>query len=136
MFVLVGTKTVMTEVPGGRRVQEHCDVCGRVTELREVRARNYLTLFFIPLIPLGSSSRRALRCTACKTCYTLPAAGRQPGTPPRPSKRSPRRSSGARGTLQCPYCSRGIKIPVTRGRTPVTCPHCSRTFTVRIQRGP
>lgn len=61
-MIIFGISTKETAKPAGTF---HCPVCQtKRTYARLVRKRRF-TLFFIPIIPLGSSSLGRVRCTQC-----------------------------------------------------------------------
>lgn len=61
-FVLFGLKKKAYPVRG---YYQHCDRCGKETPHRGAIVKKAITLFFIPVIPLGSS--KMVECTRCVT---------------------------------------------------------------------
>ena len=45
-----------------------CNHCGELVSMQSVRHKRYLTLFFVPLIPL-EKGRAAMQCPNCKTLF-------------------------------------------------------------------
>ena len=68
MFFLIG---VRTKAKGIAQVERPCTKCARNTVQTAVEAKKWLTLFFIPVIPLGTT--RFVKCNLCG--LTLKAAG-------------------------------------------------------------
>jgi hypothetical protein len=60
MFFLFGTRR-KAKVLG--QMERHCAKCARSTVHSAIESRQWFTLFFIPVIPLGSNY--ALRCNLC-----------------------------------------------------------------------
>jgi hypothetical protein len=46
----------------------HCGQCGTVGEFIDKKGMRFITLFFIPVIPI-SGTRHLLQCPTCKTRY-------------------------------------------------------------------
>ena len=69
MFFLIGVRTKAKAIG---QLDRTCAKCARVTVQTAVETRKWLTLFFIPVIPLGGATR-VVRCNVCG--LTLKAAG-------------------------------------------------------------
>jgi zinc-ribbon family len=69
MFFLIGVRTKAKAIA---QVDRPCNKCARSTVQTAVQTRRWLTLFFIPVIPLGGPTR-VVRCNLCG--LTLKAAG-------------------------------------------------------------
>ena len=65
MFFIAGLKTRNSTVDRGRF---RCPNEGAERGYRHVRARRWFTLFFIPLIPLGTNGEW-VRCEGCGAIY-------------------------------------------------------------------
>lgn len=61
MFFLIGVRTKAKAVG---QVQRGCTKCTRPTVHTAVETRRWLTLFFIPVIPLGGNNY-VVRCNLC-----------------------------------------------------------------------
>ena len=61
MFFLIGVRTKAKAVG---QVERACTKCARPTVQTAVEVRRWLTLFFIPTIPLGGASH-VTRCNLC-----------------------------------------------------------------------
>ena len=68
MFFLIG---VRTKAKGIAQVERPCTKCARNTVQTALETQKWLTLFFIPVIPLGST--RFVKCNLCG--LTLKAVG-------------------------------------------------------------
>ena len=76
MFFIAGIKDRRSTVDTGRF---RCPNEGGERRYEHVRIRRWVTLFFIPLIPLGSKGEH-VRCQSCGTVYppsTLQAHARR-----------------------------------------------------------
>ena len=69
MFFLIGVRTKAKAIA---QVERPCNKCARSTVQSAVEASRWLTLFFIPVIPLGGKTR-LVRCNLCG--LTLKAVG-------------------------------------------------------------
>jgi hypothetical protein len=69
MFFLIGVRTKAKAIA---QVDRPCTKCARSTVQTAVETRKWLTLFFVPVIPLGGASR-VVRCNVCG--LTLKTAG-------------------------------------------------------------
>lgn len=69
MFLLFGTKAVQTVL---NVVTFVCGFCGVAADQRVIKSSNRITLFFIPLIPIGSSHYN--ECSNCGGVTELTAA--------------------------------------------------------------
>ena len=65
MFFVAGLKTRQTTADRGRF---RCPNEGAQRRYRHVQARRWFTLFFIPLIPVGTQRER-VHCEGCGTIY-------------------------------------------------------------------
>ena len=62
MFIIFGISTKQKAKTAG---QFHCPVCQTQRTYAELRQSRRFTLFFIPVLPLGSSSLGRVICTTC-----------------------------------------------------------------------
>ena len=62
MFIIFGLSSKVKARPAG---QFHCPVCRSQRTYAELRQSRRFTLFFIPVLPLGSSSLGRVVCTTC-----------------------------------------------------------------------
>jgi hypothetical protein len=67
MFLIFGYKQGTPQPdPAGMPVTGQCPVCGHTGTLQPVKAKRHISLFFIPLIPVG-----AQRGTQCQNCGAM-----------------------------------------------------------------
>jgi hypothetical protein len=131
-FILIfGTRPVKSEVSGGRREMRNCPACGLLSEMREHRLRNFFTLFFIPLIPLG----RGQTVMTCSRCGFSCEPQREYFSSPQPSRSAPDAEfefEEEKTVITCRYCAGKLRVPLIEGKQIlVTCPHCRRKFEVK-----
>ncbi|NUO52292.1 MAG: hypothetical protein HOV80_25845 [Polyangiaceae bacterium] len=62
MWIIVGGRTKVRPVEGGRVVQHHCEKCEKATKFAECDVKDALTVFFVSLLDM--TSRRMV----CMTC--------------------------------------------------------------------
>ncbi len=68
-IILFGTKTVISR-DSREPVQARCPGCGRTTTIQPMKARQWFTLFFIPVIPLGKA-QHFCQCQACQGQFAV-----------------------------------------------------------------
>jgi rubredoxin len=61
-MIIFGISSKQKAKPGG---QFECPVCQTARTYAELRQTRRFTLFFIPVLPLGSSSAGRIVCTTC-----------------------------------------------------------------------
>lgn len=61
MFFLIGVRTKAKAIA---QVERPCTKCARSTVQTAIETNRWLTLFFIPVIPLGGSTR-LVKCNLC-----------------------------------------------------------------------
>lgn len=66
MFFIIGTRPRTQEL---RTLTMVCWQCSQAAAHRLTQVKNHITLFFIPLIPLGT--RRTLQCLLCGASQEL-----------------------------------------------------------------
>jgi hypothetical protein len=62
LFIIFGFSSKVKAQPAG---QFHCPICQAERTYAELRKSRRFTLFFIPVLPLGSSSLGRVVCTTC-----------------------------------------------------------------------
>jgi transcription elongation factor Elf1 len=70
MIIIFGTRSVVRDEdrPGGGPRQ--CPNCGHVALFKTRRARSFIHIFWIPLIPLGGG-QAVLECGNCKARFQV-----------------------------------------------------------------
>jgi hypothetical protein len=133
-FILIfGARPVKREVRDGRREVRNCPACGMLSEMREHSLRNFFTLFFIPLIPLGRG-QRVMTCSRCGFSYQAQDSGFTPRPVQFDSAPDAEVEIGdQKKVINCRYCDGKLRVPLLPGREILaTCPHCRRKFEVRF----
>jgi tetratricopeptide (TPR) repeat protein len=69
-ILLFGSKRVMSNETG-EAVDARCPRCGATGSLKGIRVRQWFTIFFCPLFPLGSG-QRFTQCTKCNASFAMP----------------------------------------------------------------
>jgi len=97
-----------------------------ISEMREQSWRNYFTIFFLPVIPLGKG-QSVLVCSRCQSAFPIEMAYERP----QKEMDAEFEVDAEKTTLTCSYCNGRLRVPVLAGKTIlVTCPHCRRKFEV------
>ncbi|GEM_PF-1935757 len=131
-ILLFGTRPVKSEVRDGRRETRNCPGCGLLSEMREHRYRNFFTLFFIPVIPLGRG-RAIMICSRCGFSYEPRQEFRSPAYSSHSAPDAEIEINEEKTIIACNYCGGRLRIPALAGRRIlVTCPHCGRKFDVTV----
>ncbi len=126
MFLLIGINPV-------KKVKEtilrrHCPHCNDLRNFQEVQYRQFLSLFFIPILPL-SKPGTVFTCVTCG--YSINSELAQSS----PDEHSPSANSSDRVVVVCPRCEGAMIIPVKEHRLNVTCPHCTMEFIIKGIKG-
>jgi hypothetical protein len=66
MFIIYGWKTSPRVIAQG---DFHCPSCRQPTPYEHVDMAQYITLFFIPIIPIGSAGK-FVKCQLCQSAFT------------------------------------------------------------------
>jgi DNA-directed RNA polymerase subunit M/transcription elongation factor TFIIS len=66
LFIIFGISSKVKAKPAG---PFRCPACDAQRTYAELRRSRWFSLFFIPLIPLGSSSLGRVQCTTCGSEY-------------------------------------------------------------------
>ena len=125
MFFIVGIRSIKTRPRNGLTLRRHCGKCHFLSDLEEHVLRRYVTLFFIPVIPI-SKGESLLICNRCAASFYPQAedyleAARQSHHP----------SNDEKAIITCVACNGRLRIPVRMDRELlVTCPHCKEQFSV------
>jgi len=113
---------------GTEIIRRPCPNCGDWRNFREVRWRNYFTLFFIPLFPVGPE-RQGYTCPACGLTLGVEAAQASVSV----QETRPERSAEATLVVQCPRCDGRMRVPLRERGFVAICPHCTKEFRVKGQ---
>lgn len=129
MIFLFGVQVVKTPVPNGLIVRRQCDRCGFISDLQEYHARNFFTLFFLPIFPL-SKGQEILVCSRCGAEFPLLvedylAAGREV---PISFLHARAKAQLESVVIACRFCQGKLRLPHNDKRMLVTCPHCREQF--------
>jgi DNA-directed RNA polymerase subunit RPC12/RpoP len=118
-FILIfGTRPVKSQTRDGMRETIDCPGCGLLSEMREHRLRDFFTIFFIPVIPMGSG-RSIMVCSRCGFSY-------DPENQFRPQ-------TSEASVISCKHCGQKLRVPAMPGRhILITCSHCERKFDVKL----
>ena len=67
-IIIFGTKNRAVADREAAGFMGMCRNCGQTVQFEPVRMKQYFSLFFVPLIPLGKG-KAAVRCPNCDTKY-------------------------------------------------------------------
>lgn len=120
MFLLIGINPV-------KKVKDivlrrHCPHCNDIRNFQEVQYRQFLSLFFIPILPI-SKPGTVFTCVTCGYSISKEFAAQ-----PVPENNYPPVDHGERIVLICPRCEGPMIVPLREHRLHVTCPHCAMEF--------
>ena len=113
-----------------------CPRCGGRRDCRKITWRNYFTLFFIPLFPVGTE-KSGYECITCG----LPVEGRdgergwRAGEAAYDGVGEAGPPAGERSIVQCPRCDGRMRVPLRERGVTAICPHCAKEFGVKGERG-
>ncbi len=126
MFLIFGISPV--KKPGNGTLRHNCPHCNDIRNFRENHVRNYISFFFIPIVPISKPT----------SFYTCPTCGYMaiPGfINEAPEKTSPETETNNRIIIFCRRCEGPMYIPLNEHRQKVTCPHCTMEFIVKGIKG-
>jgi endogenous inhibitor of DNA gyrase (YacG/DUF329 family) len=110
-------------------IRRHCPHCNDFRNFQEVQYRQFLSLFFIPVLPL-SKPGTVFTCVTCG--YSI--SGEQAAQSDY-NLLSPPANNSNRAVVMCPRCEGPMIIPVKEHRLNVTCPHCTMEFIIKGIKG-
>mgnify|MGYP005839999167 CR=1 FL=1 len=128
-FIVLGTRPIIR--PGAEIVRRPCPNCGDWRNFQEVTWRNYFTLFFVPVFPLGPP-RRGYACVSCGLTMSAEAAHAPAAI--REEARPEGRWTGETLVVQCPRCDGRMRVPLRERGFVAICPHCTKEFRVKGER--
>jgi hypothetical protein len=126
MFFIFGTQIVRRDVKDSLPQRAHCARCGFISDLRQQREQRYLSLFFLPVVPI-SKADSILTCNRCGAGYYAnhPDVHSVRGTD----------AGNEKAVLVCPNCTGKMRVPSSFQKAiRVTCPHCRDQFTVTVSK--
>lgn len=127
MWVVVGTKTSYVPKPDGVRITKNCPQCMCAMEFFEVVPENYLTFFWVPLIPTGADDS-ALECPGCHNRFKMFPADKAAAVRDVPVQSATSAGPSQKSVVSCPHCGEHSRIPSTSQRIRVVCPTCKGKF--------
>lgn len=127
MFLLIGINPV-------KKVKEiilrrHCPHCNDIRNFQEVQYRQFLSVFFIPVLPL-SKPGTVFTCVTCG--YSISGEFANQSTH---ENYHPPVKNTDQVVILCPRCEGTMMVPVKEHRLNVTCPHCTMEFVVKGIKG-
>ncbi|MGE5597854.1 MAG: zinc-ribbon domain-containing protein [Bacteroidota bacterium] len=129
-FIIMGTRPIARR--GEETVRGHCPRCRDLRNFTAVTWRNWLTFFFLPVLPLGAA-KSGYACVSCDLMVDTP---RQPETAAAGSPGPSALPAGEGVVLQCPRCDGRMRAPLRERGFVAVCPHCAKEFRVKGQREP
>jgi hypothetical protein len=127
MLLLVGINPVRKKKE--TIIRRHCPHCNDLRNFQEVQYRQFLSLFFIPVLPLSKPGTMF----SCVTCGYSINSEQAAQSPPDPSSLPVNNSN--RAVIICPRCEGPMVVPVKEHRLNVTCPHCAMEFMIKGIKG-
>lgn len=129
MFLIFGISPL--KKAGKQIIRHHCPRCNDIRNFQENQIRNYISFFFIPMIPI-TKSRSLFTCPTCGYT-TLPELVNE--IPCITNDIPPEFDKSERVVVLCQRCDGPMYIPLKEQRQLVTCPHCAMEFVVKGIKG-
>lgn len=127
MFLLIGINPVKKAKEAVLR--RHCPHCNDLRNFQEVQYRQFLSIFFIPVLPL-SKPDTVFTCVTCGYSINSELASK-----PIPENDPPPANHSGKVVIICPRCDGPMVVPVNEHRLNVTCPHCAKEFILKGIKG-
>lgn len=126
MFLLIGINPV-------KKVKElilrrYCPHCNDLRNFQEVQYRQFLSIFFIPVLPL-SKPGTVFTCVTCG--YSVNSELAADYLP----ENKPSANNSDRVVIVCPRCDGPMIVPLKEHRLNITCPHCTMEFIIKGIKG-
>ncbi len=125
MFFIFGLSPV--KKPGRQVVRRHCPHCNDLRNFQESLVRQYISFFFIPIIPVTSATSFYI-CPSCG--YGIAAEMMHESSAPE-ILAAPDCDPAGQIVIFCPRCEGAMAVPLSESRQEVTCPHCTMEFKVK-----
>lgn len=134
MFLILGTAPVRKI--GKTVIRRNCPRCNDIRNFQEVSVRQFLSFFFIPIVPIS----KATSIYVCPTCkFGMSAEDATSNIIPESAiLRTAAEAAvpGEKAVVFCTRCDGPMNVPYSERRQDVTCPHCAMEFTVKGIKGP
>jgi hypothetical protein len=88
MWLIVGGRTKVKRIEGGRELKRHCEECKKVTTFAECDMLDRLEVFFVSLLDVTS---RRLVCMTCGEDVDIEAPASAPASARAPAELPPKR---------------------------------------------
>lgn len=123
MFLLIGINPVKktTEIT----LRRHCPHCNDLRNFHEVQYRQFLSIFFIPVLPL-SKPATVFSCVTCGYSINSELAAQA-----LPENAPPATNHSNEVVILCPRCEGPMIAPLKEHRLNITCPHCTKEFILK-----
>ena len=125
-FFMLGARSRLTEAEHPERRVLSCPLCLGTRSFDRKRARNWLEIFFLPVIPLGGA-RDVFVCASCGLLLDAAAAESRAATTPPPVQ-----AEDQSERLHCLHCGADLVRPRHPGWRTLRCDACGRSFEARI----
>ena len=121
MFIIFGLRSKTNAVEGGAQREHFCSQCGQNRVFRESRRKDYISLYFVLLIPV-SAGDTVMSCSVCDSNYILKEGdARHAAVQQLPDVKT---------LVRCVHCQGKMRVPKVDRALIVTCPLCSEKFQV------
>ncbi|MGE5606550.1 MAG: zinc-ribbon domain-containing protein [Bacteroidota bacterium] len=127
MFLLIGINPV--KKVKDLILRRHCPHCNDIRNFQEVQYRQFLSFFFIPILPLTKPAT-VFTCVTCGYSISSDFAAQ-----PVPENNFPPVNYSDRVVIVCPRCEGPMIVPVREHRLNVICPHCTMEFMIKGIKG-
>ena len=128
MFLIIGTNPVKRS--GNQVIRRQCPRCNDIRNFQEFHLRQFLSFFFIPIIPV-SRINHFFTCPSCSYTISSDVAYETLIT----EADSKTENASDQVIILCPRCDGAMKVPLRQRRQELCCPHCSMEFKLKGIKG-
>ncbi len=116
MWIVFGNGVKTTRVPGGARVERHCEQCGELASFYEKEVTSTFRLYFVDIFDY--ERHRVMACGCCGACYGTDELGLPGSRVPSLGERAARAAHEAGGYLDraADALEAGVSSLLTSGR--------------------
>jgi hypothetical protein len=132
MFFIFGISPL--KKMGNLIMRRQCPHCNDIRNFQEIFLRQYLSLFFIPVLPV-SRKHSIFVCPSCKFAIAGEHVIETSAPMISDAEEETDNKDNKKVVVFCTRCEGAMSVPFNERNQSVICPHCSMEFTVKGIKG-